>query len=302
MCNNSGVHACSGCHSIRYCSILCQKTDWLLHKLLCKSFKNFSNNQRPQPHGISIYKRAIHFPEHGDTPQFVWMRHLGPNKCNGATVEPSSLPADCEELKPLISLIANPVLQRPLPGCVGIAARSWGFSRDGTVKAGHRNKSILKVNEELSDWVGGAMIAYGNDGFIQPTAIAKGAWQDQVYDLEPVHLRHVVDALRVEYYKTGREFELHNKVGEEKVKGVRMNCLGDQTVCCRDAIEPMDVARSMCTKDSDLSSEVADKIGVPMVICKIPHALCWRDRNLTMRNSPGVVPCGLNTAMLLFDL
>lgn len=99
------------------------------------------------------------------------------------------------------------------------------------MKVGHRNKSILKVDEELSDWAGGALIAFGNDGASWPTGAAAGAWQDQVYDLGLVHLHHIVDHIRAEYNRTGREFELYTK-GEEKVKGVRINCIGDETVCC----------------------------------------------------------------------
>jgi hypothetical protein len=274
MCDNMGVHACSGCHSIRYCSKLWQETDWPPYKLLCKCFQSFSNDQRPQPHHNCIYKRAIHFPEHGDTPQFVWMRHFGPNKSNRAVVDSTSLHADCADLKPLISFNHNTVLLRPLTGCVGIAVRPWGLNRDGMVKAGHRYKSILKVDEELSDWAGGAAVAYGNYELSWPTGMVKGAWEDQVYDLEPVHLRHVVEVIRTEYDKTGRELELYAKGGEDKVKGVRMNCIGDEIMCCRSAMEPVDVARSLCTEQSDINSDMADRIGVPIIIRKIPRALC----------------------------
>lgn len=48
---------------------------------------------------------------------------------------------------------------------------------------------------------------------------------------------------------------------EEKVKGVRMNCVGD-------------VAKSICTEESDIYASIAEKIGVPLVIRKIPHAMC----------------------------
>ncbi|EAT89587.1 MYND-type zinc finger protein samB [Parastagonospora nodorum] len=302
MCNNMGVHACSGCHSIRYCSKLCQKTDWSLHKLLCKSFKNFSNDQRPQPHGKYIYRRAIHFPEHGDTPQFVWMRHFGPNESNRTVVDSSSLHADCADLKPLMKFGLNFLLRRPLTGWVIIAGRPCGLNKDGMVKAGHANKSMLKVDEEMSDWAGGALIAYGNDGANWPTGTAGGAWQDQVYDLGPVHLRHVIDNLRDEHDKTGREFELCTKGSKDKVKGVRINCIGDEIMCCRNAMEPVDVARSLCTEQSDINSDMADRIGVPIIIRKIPHALCWRGRNIAVRNSGAVVPGGVNTVMMVLDL
>lgn len=36
MYTNAGTLTCSGCHDIQYCSKDCQKTDWPLHKLVCK--------------------------------------------------------------------------------------------------------------------------------------------------------------------------------------------------------------------------------------------------------------------------
>ena len=35
-CNQSGLlKRCSRCHSVSYCSVTCQRSDWCLHKLNC---------------------------------------------------------------------------------------------------------------------------------------------------------------------------------------------------------------------------------------------------------------------------
>jgi len=47
MCPNGGTMTCGSCHSIRYCSKMCQKTDWAVHELLCKTYKGFNDTTRP---------------------------------------------------------------------------------------------------------------------------------------------------------------------------------------------------------------------------------------------------------------
>ena len=77
MCPLPATKICAGCHSIRYCSKRCQKTDWLLHKLLCKTFQDFSDATRPKENG-ALYKRAIMFSEKEDCPRWFWMHVTGP--------------------------------------------------------------------------------------------------------------------------------------------------------------------------------------------------------------------------------
>lgn len=56
MCSLRGPNTCMGCGSIHYCSVDCQKQDWPVHKILCKTFKNF-----PTPLDPKTF-RAINFP------------------------------------------------------------------------------------------------------------------------------------------------------------------------------------------------------------------------------------------------
>lgn len=68
ICNGSGAKFCSSCHSISYCSLECQKTDWPLHKTICKTFTTLPS--RPSP----SHKLAILFPVHSKHPQLIWIK------------------------------------------------------------------------------------------------------------------------------------------------------------------------------------------------------------------------------------
>ncbi|KAG8158291.1 hypothetical protein KVR01_012052 [Diaporthe batatas] len=69
VCDRPGHLKCSGCHSMRYCSVQCQKLDRNTHKFFCKSFARFTDDKRPSPHHV----RAIVFPEHKTQPEWTWV-------------------------------------------------------------------------------------------------------------------------------------------------------------------------------------------------------------------------------------
>jgi len=67
ICNGSDARFCSSCHSISYCSPECQKTDWPLHKTICKTLTTLPS--RPSP----SHKLAILFPVDSKDPQLFWI-------------------------------------------------------------------------------------------------------------------------------------------------------------------------------------------------------------------------------------
>ncbi|OCL02932.1 hypothetical protein AOQ84DRAFT_164543 [Glonium stellatum] len=68
ICNGSDAKFCSLCHSISYCSPECQKPDWPLHKMICKTFTTLP--LRPSP----SHKLAILFPVDSKDPQLIWIK------------------------------------------------------------------------------------------------------------------------------------------------------------------------------------------------------------------------------------
>jgi hypothetical protein len=300
MCERPGEQACAGCHAIRYCSQLCQKADWPLHKLLCKTYKNFDDKIRPKAHDNCIYKRAIHFSESGNAPRFVWVRFHGPSSQGSAKVDTEFISPECKMLPPIKEIMRSLVLNRPLFRSIWVAGHHWPRSADDILHARKENKSLLKVDKELSEWFHGHLVAFGHNGATNPTApggIATTApWYDQPYDLTPLDLRHIVDRMRAEHFVSGREFKIYQEGSVEKVKGVRMNCHGDHKICQEPTRVNVDVAKALCSQNSDLPSPLADKIGVALIIRKLPNTLAWRGRHFED------LPCATHPALGFLDL
>lgn len=70
MCRLPGTLACGGWKSIKYSSATCQKGDWPVHKLICKTFQDFLTTRPTSEHHSAIY-----FPADEDTPRFVWLKY-----------------------------------------------------------------------------------------------------------------------------------------------------------------------------------------------------------------------------------
>jgi hypothetical protein len=68
ICNASDTRLCSSCRSISYCSPQCQRYDWSLHKIICKSFTTLAT--RPS----AAHRLAILFPVDSRVPQLIWIK------------------------------------------------------------------------------------------------------------------------------------------------------------------------------------------------------------------------------------
>lgn len=64
---DKATKVCGGCKDISYCSSECQQADWHVHKLLCKSFKDFA-----QPAPSANMRRVVVFLPGEKKPRFMW--------------------------------------------------------------------------------------------------------------------------------------------------------------------------------------------------------------------------------------
>lgn len=67
-CLGPGSFRCKRCEGANYCSLSCQRSDWIVHKKVCKGFINHKNPPEPG------YIRALLFPESEAAPQWIWLK------------------------------------------------------------------------------------------------------------------------------------------------------------------------------------------------------------------------------------
>lgn len=264
MCNKAGVKTCSRCHGIRYCSTDCQQDDWAVHKLVCKQFTKFGDDQRRSPTQV----RAIFFPDTAKRPRFTWLG--GPP--SGAEINsPASSAASGGGARLLgmnldSVLDNNPVLHRPLESEIFIMSGRQPPGLRHMLPAQNRpNKSVGAIDPEMESFWTGSLFACGD------------------HDLTPADFRHIVDYLRMECYREA--ILVLAPSSDETVQGVRLNCAGDTKICLRPHSEVFHVGISMLDDPNTLSSTIGQRIGIPLVAKGVPKAggLPWHDRRFGPR-------------------
>jgi len=158
MCNAPNAKFCVSCHSASYCSPACQRTDWPLHKTICKSFTSLPS--RPTPN----HKLALFFPVNSKDPQLIWL-NCDRAKGNGWSADiPDTEPLRVENLDPDGSVVAEEyklITRNHRRGfdyshTVHFICRK-GFIQDGSPRndcVWHRTKGVM------SDWRGPILVTH----------------------------------------------------------------------------------------------------------------------------------------------
>jgi hypothetical protein len=233
-------------------------SDWPVHKLLCKSFKDFDVKNAPPD-----YYRAIFFSEDGKKPQFIWLQSIvDSSNGNALTVGFDKVPMKTGyNLSSLDQLDINPVLGRPHAriGLVGQTA----LNSDGLPKfAGKPNAGARKVDEDLSESFRGPLIFHG--------------WAKH---LNTMSMRHIVDWMRMEHIQEVLKAEQHLITG---IDGVRLNCYGDIAMCKRPVFEAFKIPDNCMQYKSPVEIPVGKKLGFPLHVVQIKGStsLPWQGRHL----------------------
>ncbi|KAK8008203.1 hypothetical protein PG991_010754 [Apiospora marii] len=258
ICEKPDAKRCGRCNGTYYCSQECQHQDWPVHKLLCASFGAFDISTRP----TSEHFRAISFPQGGRKPKLVWI-HCNWNKpdhtifhfpVSDSVIGPGTHP----EITPVQY---NPVLNRRLDDTIRIAWRDKYLS-DGSKP----NKSLLSVTATRPgyshDWRG-PITAYGTVG--------TGTDQTRYRDLGMNDFRHLTDY----FLSCGYEPLPASPEQPSPVKGVMVNCEGDQAAFNKPQFEAVDVSHSDPIFFDGDTSDVADRIGLPILARRCPASLEW---------------------------
>jgi hypothetical protein len=148
VCSKPGK-LCASCENIHYCSPECQKIDWKVHKLLCRTFKNFRNPPGP------MMMRVITFPVTSIKPEFRWM----PIK-KGSIQRPivDKYFGHDNPLTSFVSFPLDPITGTQLPLRLTVQSRDE-FMTDGSLP----NRALYQLTEGvLRQPFAGPVLIYGN--------------------------------------------------------------------------------------------------------------------------------------------
>jgi hypothetical protein len=159
MCSNPATSVCNICRCIRYGSKACQKDDWSVHKLLCKTFKDFNEASAPKD-----YYRAVFFPEDGNKPRFIWLKmmRLTSKATSTFSVHFEGLPirVTVEPLELLDQCDRNAVLDRAHER-ISLIARTAPNANGVPRLTGQPNVSVGNIEKEIGEAYRGPLIYHG---------------------------------------------------------------------------------------------------------------------------------------------
>ncbi|KAI0532870.1 hypothetical protein GGR58DRAFT_147389 [Xylaria digitata] len=276
ICNKSNALRCQRCKSASYCSKLCQRGDFPIHKLLCAKFSAFDIKERPTEEHV----RAILFPVDQRQPKLIWLH------CEWKEPEDEyEIRWQSPNAQPYLNshghevpIRYNPVLARRLSNTVCVSYRDT-FLIDGSAP----NRSIKAITDTVPgyhlDWRG-PIIAYGKVGAdFDP---------EQCRDVDMNDFRHIADYLN-SYGSDLTSIPAVPPANCRKIKGVKINCLGDQKVFSKPHFEEIElVANDIIFREHE-TSDIAQRIGLPILTKRcFPHPN-WaniQDREMFGNSSP----------------
>lgn len=241
---------CAGCSNIRYCSRLCQETDWHSHELVCKSFRRFGDDSRPNPSA----RRGIFFPVDTKVPHFIWL-----GKQSGST-DPRALLGDDNPAEGTMLVTQNVQLNQILDRAIRISMRD-SFGIDGSAF----NTSLLWATRGAPmnlDW-NGPIVATG---------------QGRAVDLDTTDFKMLLDWLKV-YLRSACV----------KVEGVLVYAPSDSKRLGKPAFEAVEVPTTHLVfygHTSALASpQIAEMIEFPLFARKVtPGTQQLKDDNYSSAN------------------
>ncbi|KPM43037.1 hypothetical protein AK830_g3509 [Neonectria ditissima] len=269
LCEKPGVHLCYRCESSHYCSTECRFDDRQVHRMLCESFSAFDTATRPS----DTHFRGIVFPQNRVRPKLTWLHCPWHDDEND---EDSAVEWQHPDLKPFLGsdtgnrsvpICTDPLLQRGLADTINICYRD-SFLVDGS----RPNRSVEAVLSTVPgpshDWRG-PIVAVGRKG--------PGLDPHGCRDLDMNDFRYIADHL-ISYGRWPLGIEASWMASSQHVvKGVRINCLGDRRVFGKPHYEPVDVHSTdpIFNKYWHDTSDIADRIGLPILTRRCPVNLRW---------------------------
>lgn len=264
ICNKQNANYCARWKSIFYCSKTCQRADWSTHKLLCPSFSSFADANRPSAN----HYRAVIFDPDETKPKLTWLRSRLLDKdeedeADHQTLEYKKIIGE-DSFQKCIPMQYNPRLKRSVPNTICVVWRDT-FLVDGS----RPNKSIASITATqpgtYHDWRG-PIVVYARAG--------KGVDPPACKDLDMIDFRHVTD-----YFLSYGYIHPKAETNVERVKGVRINCLGDTKMLKKPHFEAIELPTTDPVFTKHDTSDIADRIGLPILTRRCPPDPKWANKS-----------------------
>jgi hypothetical protein len=186
MCPQPSSRTCSSCESSRYCSRKCGRRAKTQHKLLCATYRTFSDANRPS----LLHRRAIYFAVDEAQPRFIWLPFNQEYEEDYEAMYDSPVRGDLlgqNTSMQLIPIRENESLHRKLADTISIMIREAGLV-DGS--AMNRSVlSVLKTSLQAQHYWAGPIIVYGEKGTTMDPFESR--------DIDMADFRHFTDAFNL---------------------------------------------------------------------------------------------------------
>jgi hypothetical protein len=250
VCEKKNAKHCARCSCTSYCSKKCQQDDWKTHKLLCATFAAFAATNRP----TSDHYRAVLFNPDKTKPEFVWLRckwiRDTDDEGDGYQMLETAAIIGNDSMGKHLPIQYNTRLKRPLPNTINIVHRDT-FLIDGS----RPNKSVASVTATqpggYHDWRGPIIAEARSGQSLDPPGCK---------DFDLIDFRHVAD-----YFLSYAHEPLNAQAIVERVKGVRINCLGDVKMLKRPHFEEIELPTTDVIFTKHDTSDIANRIGLPIL-------------------------------------
>lgn len=272
ICNATNAQLCRSCHSVAYCSTECQQTDQPLHETICTKLSKLN---RPSP----SHKLAFLLPIDSKTPEPIWIKYtIETDDDDGLTWENADfisllgLPKTTLELK----LIKRNVLRSfELKHRVIVICRET-FAVDGSAT----NACVVNITRGVRpyDWRGSILVVR------QPTTVVPRFFEDATAG----DLRIAVDYFTAYGNEAVLESSAHlsGKGQGNKIKGVKISCLGEQRVCGTDVYSAVEIPHDHIGFALGYSPRISEFLGLKLVIGKYLPDESWRYANEDVELNP----------------
>jgi len=223
-------------------------------QLLCPTFSDFDASNR----ATNEQFRAILFPVDEEKPKLIWLHWKWRNDEDGRYQHPEAKSFLGPDAFPKNAPIQyNTVLKRTLSDTIYVCHRDT-FLIDGSTP----NKSIATITAtkpgQFHDWRG-PIVAHGKVGLgIDPTTCK---------DLDMNDFRHVADYFLSYDYKPAPATQQSIVVG---VKGVRINCVGDQEMYNKPHFEEVEIPSTDAISSKHDTSDIAKRIELSILTRRCP--------------------------------